>query len=125
MLVRTVTASTIGLGGLGCCFGGRFQHLAAAGGVHGQHADPQLGGRADGRGYGVRDVVELQVEKDLTARGNQLADELRPLGGEELFSNFIGGSRFADGLDQLASLGGARNIERHDQPISCKHRLPV
>ena len=80
--------------------------------------DPQLGGGFDGGGNGVRDVVEFKVQKDFTAGGNQLAHELRPFGGKKLFSYLISGYSVAKGLDDLASLGGARDIERHDQPIS-------
>ena len=93
--------------------------------MDGQHTDAQLGGGADGPCDGVRDVVEFQVEEDLAAGGDEFADELRPLGGEELFADFIGGSGLADGLNDLASLGGAGDVQRHDEPILCKHRLPV
>src|SRR5580698_2030773 len=67
----------------------------------------------------------LEVEEDLTAGSDQVADELRPLRGEELFANFVGGGGLADGLYQLASLGGAWDVKRHNKPIFGKHRLPV
>ena len=122
-----MTASTSGLGrGLACRLGSRFQHLAAAGGVDGQHADPQLGRRFDSRGYGIRDVVKFEVEKNLPAGGDQVAHNLRPLGREELFPDLVRICGLADGLDDLAGLGGARYIERHDEPIPwLQHRLPV
>ena len=121
-----MTARTIGLAE-DCAAASRrgLQHLAAAGGVDGQHADSQLGGRADGRGDGVGYVVEFEVEEDLAARSDQLADELRPFGGEELFADFVSGGRLADGLDDLAGLGGAGDVKRHDKPIFWKHRLTV
>ena len=90
-----------------------------------EHADVQLGGRPDGSGNGVWNIVEFQVEKDLPAGGNQFADEVRPFRSKQLFANFVSGSRFAYGLNQRASLGGAWDVKRHDQPISCEHRVPV
>ncbi len=114
-----------GIGGLGGRFGSRFQHLAAAGGVDREHADPQLRRRPDRAGYCVRDVVVFKVEEDLPAGGYQVAHNLGPLGREELFPDLVGSCCFANGLDDLACLGSARDIERHDEPISCKHRLPV
>ena len=126
-LVSTVTASTSGSGSrLRCGFDCRLQHLAAARSVDGQHADAQLGGRLDGFGHGVGDVVELEVEKNLPAGGDQVAHNLGPLGREELFPDLVGNCGLADGLYDLAGLGGARNIERHNEPIPwLQHRLPV
>ncbi len=67
--------------------------------MDGQHADAKLGGRADGAGNGVGDVVELQVQKDFTAGGDELPDELRAFGRKQLLANFVGGGRVADALD--------------------------
>ena len=103
---------------MGGSFDGGAQHLAASGGVHVEHGDPQLSGGFDGGGNGVRDVVIFKVQKHFTAGRNQLAHELRSFGGEKLFSYLISGYGVAKGLDDLASLGGARDIERHDQPIA-------
>ena len=78
---------------------------------------PKLRGRLDGCGYGIWDVVELEVEKNLPAGGDQVAHNLGPLGREELFPDLVSSCGLADGLNDLAGLGGARNIERHNQPI--------
>ena len=126
-LVSTVTASTSGWAGdWAAASAAAFSILLPPRGVDGHHADAQLGGRLDGRGDGVRDVVELEVEKNLPAGGDQVAHNLRPLGREELFPDLVGSCGLADGLYDLAGLGGARNIERHDEPIPwLQHRLPV
>ena len=71
------------------------------------------------------DIVELQVEKDFTAGGDEVADDLRSLGGEQLLADFVGGGGVADGLDDALRLAGAGDVQRHDEPIFCKHRLPV
>ena len=67
---------------------------------------------------GVGDVVELQVQKHFTAGRGEIADDPGPFGREELLAYFVGGDRFAEGLDGLASLRGAGDIQRHDEPIS-------
>ena len=106
-------------------FDGSAQHLAASGGVDGEHGDAQLGSRLDGGGDGVGNIVVFEVEKHLSSRGDQVTNQLRPLGGEELFPDFEGGCGLTDGVDDGESLGGARNVERHDQPIFCQHQLQV
>ena len=50
------------------------------------------------------------------------SNDLRPFGRKPLLTNFIGAGRFADGLDDLAGLRGARNVERHNEPVSVEHR---
>ncbi len=93
--------------------------------MDGEHADAEFGGRTDRRCNGIRDVVIFQVEKHLPAGGDQVADDLWPLGREELFPNLVGGCGVANSLDDLAGLRGARNIERHYEPIFIVHRLSV
>ncbi len=50
--------------------------------MDGQHADAELGGLADGAGDGIGDVVVLEVEKDVTAGGHEVADDLWAFGRE-------------------------------------------
>ena len=70
--------------------------------------------------------MELEIEENLPAGGHQVAHNLRPFGREELFPDLVSSCGLAKGLYDLAGLGGARNIERHDQPIPwLQHRLPV
>ena len=89
-------------------FDGSSQHLAAAGGVHGQHAHAQLGRLPDGGCNGVRDVVILEIEKDAAAGTDQFADYGRTFGSVELHADLI-------------SMGGVAN-SRHDLPGGCGRR---
>ena len=104
------------------CLRCRFQHFAAARSMHRQHADAKLGGLVHRGRHGVWDVVEFQVEKNLTAGGDQIAYDLRPLSRKELLPYFVSAGRFANGLNDLAGLRGAGYVQRHDEPISVKHR---
>jgi len=108
--------------GLGSGFDGGFEHLAAARGVDVEHGDAEVGGFGDGGGDGVGDVVELQVQKDFTAGGDEIADDLRAFGGEQLLAYFVEIGRFANGVNDLASLRGGGEVERHDEPIPDRHR---
>jgi hypothetical protein len=54
---------------------GCLQHLAASGGVDGQHPGPQLRRCRHGAGHLMRDVMELQIEKYAVAQIDQPADE--------------------------------------------------
>ncbi len=66
------------------------QHLAAACGMHGQHAHAQLGCFVHRGGYGVGYVVIFQVEEDAPAGGDQIPHQLWAFGGIELHADFIG-----------------------------------
>ncbi len=50
--------------------------------MDGEHADAELGSLADGAGDGIGDVVVLEVEKDVTAGGHEVADDLWAFGRE-------------------------------------------
>src|SRR5664280_345043 len=58
-----------------------------------------------------------------TAEGPQVADDLRPLSREELITDLVRGCGLADSLNDLAGLCGARDIERHYEPVFVFHRL--
>src|SRR5260370_37503748 len=82
-------------------FDGSSQHLAASGSVHRQHTDAQLSRLADGRAYGIRDVVILEVEKDAASGTHQFADNRRTLGSVELHSDLVRMGGVADGRHDL------------------------
>ncbi len=82
-------------GGLRGSLGRGLEHSGAARGMDGEERDSERGGAADGSGYGVRDVVEFEVEEDLFTAGDQVANQRRAVGGEELFAYFIEADGFA------------------------------
>ena len=56
--------------------------------MDGQQADFRKAGCGSNRpGHGVRDVVELQIEKDSEPEGRQPFDRRRPLSRKELAAN--------------------------------------
>ncbi len=101
-------------GSLGC----GLQHFGAARGMDGEERDSERGCAADGAGYGVRDVVKLEVEEDLLTAGHQVADKRGANGGEKLLAYLIEADGFAKLRDQSASLLHVGDIERNDQTIS-------
>ena len=122
--MSTVTASTIGLAGDWLAAStAAFSILLPPEAWTVSMLTPSSAAERDRRRDGVRDVVIFQVEKHLPAGGDQVADDLRPLGREELFPDLVGGCGVADGLDDLAGLRGARDIERHYEPVFVVHRL--
>ncbi len=98
--------------------GGGSQHLATARGVHGEHADAQLGGLADGCGDGGGDVVILEVEEDLPAGADEIADYLRAFGGIELHPDFVAEGGIAHGRHDLVGGGRGRYIQSNDQTLT-------
>lgn len=73
---------------LGACFFGPADHFGAAGCVEGEHFDGERGDALDGFGDGVGDVVQFEIEKDAMTAVGDLADEVGPVGGEELEPDF-------------------------------------
>jgi hypothetical protein len=55
--------------------------------MNGEKRNSQRGCAAHRSGNGIRDVVELEIEEDLFAAGDQIADERRANGGEELLAD--------------------------------------
>ena len=67
--------------------------------------------------------MEFEVEKDLSARGNQVTDDLGPSAVKSCFPTLKVVCGVADGLDKRAGFRGAGNVQRHDQPVfSNEHR---
>ena len=59
---------------------------------------------------GFADVVELQVEEDLLAFANQLANKVHAGGGVEFHTDFIKAARAAEVFDEIAGLRGIFDV---------------
>ena len=64
-----------------------IEHRSAAGRMDVQHPDAQPGGRPARRCDGIRDVMELQIEKDAEAAPHERLHQCRPCGGEKLVAH--------------------------------------
>lgn len=74
-----------------------------------QHSDiAQIRGGGNGAGYGIRNIVEFQVEEDLIAEGGNTVNRVRPFGSVKLAANFEK-SRRAPQLP-AKSQGGAQAV---------------
>src|ERR1035437_1588970 len=97
--------------------------VAAAGGVHGQHAHAQLGRLPDGGCNGVRDVVILEIEKDAAAGTDQFADYGRTFGSVELHADLISMVVVANSRHDLPGGCGRRYIQGNDETLARVHIL--
>ena len=81
------------------------------------NVDPilKLRHRFDGLGDRVRDVVELQVEKDLKAEVRDLADAVGPAGGEHLEADLHPGDGPGEALEGGSDFAGRRGVEDEDE----------
>ena len=113
-----------GVGGLcGLCCGGH--HGGSACGVDGEEGGSGLRDGVDGGGYGVGDVVELEVEEDVEAAIAELFDDLVASGIVELHADLEPLAGLFERVHEPESLGGGRVVEGHDEAIfwSCgEHR---
>jgi hypothetical protein len=83
-------------------------------GVHRQQLHPERGGGAHGVRHGVRDVVQLQVEKDAAVAGDQRPHKRRPFGDEELQTHLHDPARVGDPLQQCPGAVRVGYVERED-----------
>src|SRR5262249_11770690 len=97
---------------------GHAQHLGPTTGVHGEHADTELGGFGDGRCNGVRDVVILQVEKNALAASHQVTNDLWAFSRKELLSDLILQRRVAHRRHNLTCGDGGGDIQGNNQPLT-------
>jgi hypothetical protein len=70
-----------------------------------------MGYRADSSGYGVGDVVKLEIEEDVEAAVAELVDERCSGGVEEFHADFEPLAGLFEAIDQSESLGGVGKIE--------------
>ena len=101
-------------------FDGPLHHLAAAGGVQGEHLDREGRDGFDGLGDGVGDVVELEVEEDVKAEVGDFANAVGAAGGEHFEAHL----NPANGALELAKGGsdGARRLGVEDEDEIGGHR---
>lgn len=103
-----------GSGGLGCS----AKHLRSTGSVDGQHAYAEASGFTDGGSDGVRNVVILEIEKNLPAGGGQVANRGWAFGSEQLHADFIGKSGVAHGRNKFLRCGRRPEIQGNDQSLA-------
>jgi len=72
--------------------------------MHGEKGRAELGDAFDTFLHGVADVVQLEVEKELLAGGDQVGGEAEPAGKTELIADFIKADRVAESRDQAFRL---------------------
>ena len=86
--------------------------------MHGEHADAERRGARDGPLDGLRDVVELEVEKDRTPGLGAERDGLGPRADEELEADLEHAHRVAHGERGRTRALNAGEIQReHDARI--------
>ena len=110
-----------GAGGFGC--GGH--HGGAAAGVDGEEGGSGLGGGADGAGYGVGDVVELEVEEDVEAAVAELVDDAVAGGVVELHADLEPLAGFAEAVDQIERLLFVGEVECYGELVFGVHDFGV
>ena len=85
--------------------------------MHGQKAHAGLRHLRDGARHGLRNVVHLQIEKDLLAFAEQLADDLHAGGGVQFQADLVEVDARADSGDQGAGGRGGFHVERDDDGV--------
>ena len=88
-------------------FDGPLHHLAAAGGVQGEHLDREGRDGFDGLGDGVGNVVELEVEEDIKAEVGDFTNAVGTTGGKHFEAHLDP----ANGALELAK-GGSDSARR-------------
>jgi hypothetical protein len=100
---------------MGCGFGGGAHHGGSACGVDGEEGGSSLGGGADGSGYSVGDVVELEVEEDVEAAVAELLDEDVAGGVVEFYANLEPLDRGAEGVYECEGLLGVGIVKGYGE----------
>ena len=92
----------------------RPENGAAARGVHCHHARAELACGANGSDDGVRDLMQLQVKKDLFAHGNQFSNNGRALHRKKLQADLVGARRSAKLPNQFHGFASGIEVEGND-----------
>src|SRR5688572_8951231 len=86
--------------------------------MHREERGAAAGEVAHRAAHGLRDVVELQVGKDLVSARGKPRDELEGAGAaEELEADLVEARGVAELLDQRARLLGRRHVQGNDEPL--------
>src|SRR5690606_9849490 len=101
--------------GAGLC---SLEHARPTGGVQRQVGHPELGGGGDGSVDGLGDVMELQIEEDLSSLSAERAHDLRTAADEELEADLQTPDIRTDLPAARLRFAGAVIVEREDQPFS-------
>ena len=95
---------------------GRFarspHHRASAARVDVHHPHAESRRRGDGTGYGVRNVVELQIEKDAVAARDQLFDDRWAVAGEQAAADLESADRAAKPIGEAPRVIRRVDVER-------------
>src|SRR5882757_7416153 len=83
-----------------------------------EHLHPESVGRLNGSRDGVRDVVELQIEPDLRAGGQNRAYNFRAFGRVKLEPDFEKRDLAPELLNELERLLLCGDVQRHDDFVS-------
>ena len=98
------------------------EHRAAAGGVNVQHPDAEPRRRGASLRDGVRDVVELEIEKDVEAALDHPAHGLGPGDDEELLADLERARRRIEPVGERQRVHRVGEVERDDDfRISITH----
>ena len=85
--------------------------------MDGEQGCSRPGGGADGSGYGVGDVVELEVEEDVEAAVAEVFDEAVAGGVVELHADFEPLAGVAETVYEIERLTGVGEVEGHGEAV--------
>lgn len=99
------------------------QHLAAAAQMQRQHLHAEFAGRGHRLGHRVRNVVQLEVEKNIRACREDVPHNFRAGRGVELESDFEKRNLSAKLVHEIERVAGRRHIECNDDPLARIHAV--
>jgi hypothetical protein len=103
----------------------RLEHRSPAARVHRDELRSQRRNPRRGASDGLRNVVKLEIQHHAAPATDEVADDHRALGAEQLESELVPVRDPGEPTDEEISLGAARRIDRRDQPVSGVEHAPV
>ena len=85
--------------------------------MHGQEVDAGCGHARHRARNRLGNIVELEVEEDLAAVGEQPADEIHAGGGVQFQADLVEVDARPDSGDEGAGVGGGFHVERDDDGV--------
>src|SRR5690348_5370278 len=82
-----------------------------------EHRDTEFGGRLHSSGYSVGDIVQLEIEEDLSAGVDQFRDDLWRFGGKELKADLVERDRITQFVDDFLGINGSGDVQGDNQPV--------